>query len=324
MSFPNLIEQSSGHIAKKLKLSFSMSQKTADCSQPSLISSVVSRISQYPPAKSSGFPREPHAPVRNRKFGRSSSDRVTEATPRDSDRDRDSQVDAMGRFSGFYRLYENAKRSALKTFRYVVPEQGIKKEVIEIDSDDENRGDVCDDSSVEELKLENLRSVGNFNGGKQGSVENSGGRKVRKDELSLDSSVVTDVSNAIAKVDGGEKGRLSVLDQEPDDFGVPMYKRLLKDSEKSDSKLSNLGLDIELEEKRLQFYRLSTPRKKEVPLKKVGLCYSYGNFPTLCSSFFVVDHFTHIFLLRYDVWVEFMCRMLSMNVLWLLLKRIRD
>ncbi|KAL8481537.1 hypothetical protein ACS0TY_027878 [Phlomoides rotata] len=242
VSFPNLIEPSYGHIAKKPRLSVPMNHKTPDCSRPPLSSSVVSRIYRYPPAKNSGFPRIPHAPIRNTKFGRSSFDKGIEATPVS----RDSQADKMGKFSFFHQAYTRAKDSAKKTLRYVF-----------------NR----DDDSIEEV--ENLRSVGNVRREKQGPIESSGelnARKVKKEVCSLDSSVVRDVSNA--KVDGGVKAQLSLLDQESDDSGVPRYKRMMSELWKRDSKLSNLEFNIELEEKRLQGYQLSKPQKKKEDVAK--------------------------------------------------------
>lgn len=280
LSYPNSSEQSYSHIAKKPKISVSMFQKTPDCNRSPPSSSVVSRLSQYPLAKKSGFPREVHCPVRNLKFGQTSAVKRTEATHSS----RESEVDTMGKFSFFNRMYERAKISAMKTLRHVLPGKQECKEVIEVGSENEDRDNAFDDSSIEEL--ENLHSVKNVRNGKQVPVENSGelnAKKVKKEDLSLDSSVISDVSNAaIAKVDGGEKAQLSLLDQVPDS-GVPVYKRLLFDSGKKDSKRADLDFAIELEEKRLQGYHISRPQKKEVLLKKVSLCHSYENFRTLCS-----------------------------------------
>ncbi|KAL8484988.1 hypothetical protein ACS0TY_027336 [Phlomoides rotata] len=162
-----------------------MNQKTPDCGRPPLSSSVI-RISRYPPAKNSGFPRDPQDTIRNSKFGRSSFDKGIEATPVS----RESEADKMGKFNFFYQAHTRAMDSATKTLRYVLTPKN------KVDSDDEG-------------KVENLPCVE-----KQGSVENS--------------------------------------DQEPHDSGVPMYKRMLSDLCKRDSKLSNLEFNLELEEKRLQ------------------------------------------------------------------------
>ncbi|KAL0414739.1 UNVERIFIED_CONTAM: Ubiquitin-like-specific protease ESD4 [Sesamum radiatum] len=147
VSFSPSIDQSCGHISKKPKLSVPMSEKTPENNLPASSISVVSRISQYP-ARKSGFPREVHAPVRNSRFGLFSSAKNTETTASS----KESPSDNMGRFSFFHRSrqYKQARDAAFRSLRYTSIGKQKEKEVIEVDSEDEIRDDVCDDSSIEE------------------------------------------------------------------------------------------------------------------------------------------------------------------------------
>ncbi|KAI3469382.1 hypothetical protein Pfo_026045 [Paulownia fortunei] len=244
------VDQSYGHIAKKPKLSVSVSQNTPDNSRPASSNSVVSRISQYPERKW-GFSRGVHAPVRNSRFGPFSSAKNTEITASS----KESPADKMGKFSAFFRFlrYEKAKDVAMRSLRYASTGKQKEKEVIEVDSEDENRDDIADDSSIEEVEIVDFEL----------NV-----KTVEKEVRSFDSSVVTDVSNAIVKVDDGEKTGLMQLDQVTDDSRVPRYRRLYDWIKKRDGKLASLKFDIELNEKRIQGFHLLRPQKKEEQIKK--------------------------------------------------------
>lgn len=317
VSFSTPIDQSYGHITKKPKLSVSMNQKTPNYNRPTTSNSFVSRISQYPDRKS-GFSREVHAPIRNSRFGLFSSAKNIEATASS----RESSADKMGNFSGVFRQlkkrYETAKDTAMGSLRYGSFGKRKEKEVIEIDSEDENRDDVSDDSSIKEVEI--VDSVGNKWKGGQGAVKKSKELNistVEKEVRSFDSSVVSDVSNAIAKVDDGEKTGLLLSDQVPDDSGVPSYMRLYDWSKKRDGKLANIKFDIELNEKRIQGLHLLRPQKKEELIKKVRFILLFWNCCTFCNFIFSHVSLSAMTSLSYDNWVAFICRMWPRNVLCL-------
>ncbi|KAK4425862.1 Ubiquitin-like-specific protease ESD4 [Sesamum alatum] len=259
------IDQSYGHISKKPKISVPMSEKTPENNRPASSNSVVSIISQYPDRKS-GFPREVHAPVRNSRVGFFSSAKNTESTVSS----KESPSDKMGKFGFFPRWlhYKNAKDEAVESLRYTSIRKQKEKEVIEVDSEDENRDDVYDDSSIEEVEIANFEQ--SKSKGEQG-VESSRELNIRIGEKglgSLDSSVITDVSYATEKVADVEKMELMQLDQVPDGSGVPKYKRLFYEVKRKFSKLPDIAFDIELHEKVLQRLQVFRPQKKEDQIKK--------------------------------------------------------
>lgn len=268
VSLSSPIDQSHGHIAKKPKLSVSASQNTPDNYRPALSNSVVSRISQYPDTKS-GFRREVHAPVRHSRFAKNTGSAASS---------KESSADEMGRF-GFFSLvmrYANAKDEAMRSLRYRPDRKQKEKEVIQVDSEDENGDDFSDHSSTEEMKI--LDTNGSKLTGQKRNMDNlqeHSVKTVEKEVRSFDSSVVTDVSNAIAKVDDGEKNGLMQLDHVADDSGVPLFRRLLDSTKKSDIKISRLNIDIETCAKHLGWFSLFRPRKKEQKIKKVTFLYYF-------------------------------------------------
>ncbi|KAK6138941.1 hypothetical protein DH2020_027322 [Rehmannia glutinosa] len=263
------IDQSCIHITKKPKLSVSPYQNTPDNSRYASSNSIVSRLSQYPDRKS-GFSREVHAPVRNSRFGPFSSAKNSGIIASS----KESPADKMGVFSVFSRLsrYEKVKDVAIRSLRYAFTGKQKEKEVIEVDSEDENQDDVADDSSIEEVEIVDF--VGSKRKGGRGDVENSqklNVKMVEKEVRSFDSSMVTDASNAVAKAADWEKNVFMQLDQMPDDSGVPRYKRLYDQINKRDGKLASLKFDIELNEKRIQWFHLLRPQKKEEQIKVINL-----------------------------------------------------
>ncbi|KAL1548454.1 Ulp1 peptidase [Salvia divinorum] len=251
---PTPFDQSHGHISKKPKLSASMSQTTADTNPGAAANSFAARIAQYPDRKL-GFPRKVHAPV-NHRFGSSSSKNTVSATG-----SRESPSDKMEKFSTiFSRLInlEKLKDSVLRPFRSIVPVKQKEKEVIELDSSEEQDLDaVSNDSSIEEVEIVDSQER-RWKGG-EGVVE--------KEVRSLDSSVVTDVSNA-AKVDDLKNNGLSMLDPMTDDSEELLYKKWYDIVKKRDAKLANISFNIDLQEKRAQRLLLLRPPKKEEPFKK--------------------------------------------------------
>ncbi|GFP83465.1 ubiquitin-like-specific protease esd4 [Phtheirospermum japonicum] len=248
--------ESCTHITKKPRFSVSPAQRSPENSRPQSSNSIVSRLSQYPD-RVSVFSREVHAPVRNSRFGLFSAAKKSETAASSS-----KESPSMGKFSTFNKLlkYEQAKDLAFRSFRYLKVEKAKEKEVIEVDSDDENRdGDVADDASVEEVKIVDV--VGTKRKGPRGDIKDSPDfnvKTVAKEVRSLNSSVVTDASNnaIIAKLDDG------------DNSGLPGYKRLYNWISGRESKLQSLKLDIELHEKRRERFRIFRPQKKEEPIKK--------------------------------------------------------
>ncbi|KAL1543079.1 Ulp1 peptidase [Salvia divinorum] len=258
VSSPAPFDQSHGHISKKLKLSACMSPTTPQANRAaaaSVVNSVAARIAQYPERKL-GFPRTVHAPVSHR-FGSLSSakDSVLAASSRDS------SADKMGRFGFFprYLLYEKFKGSALRSLRYVGSGKQKEKEGIEIDSSDElDRDHASKDSSMGKVEIVDSQRR-RWKGG-EGTVE--------KEVRPLDSYVVTDVSNAVAKVDDMEKNGLSLLDPTADGSEQPFYKKLQNEVKESDPRRVNISLRIDLQEKRLQELQLLLRTKKEEPVEK--------------------------------------------------------
>ncbi|KAG6428127.1 hypothetical protein SASPL_112376 [Salvia splendens] len=252
--FKNLLfDQSHGHISKKPKLSASMSQTTVDTNRAAAANSVAARIAQYPDRKL-GFTRKVHAPV-NHRFGSSFKNTVSAAGSRESPSDK------MGKFSFLSRLlnFEKLKDSALRSTRYIAPVKQKEKEVIELDSSEDQDFDVVsNDSSIEEVEIVDSQER-RWKGGEW---------VVEKEVRSLDSSVVTDVSNA-AKVDDLKNYGLSLLDPMTDDSEVPLYKRWYDSIKKSDAKLAHISFNIDLQEKRAQGLQLLRPPKKEEPIKDV-------------------------------------------------------
>lgn len=244
-SFATPFDQSYCHISKKPKLSVPMSQTSPEINRAASSNSVVSIIARYPERKS-GFSREVHAPVRNSKFESSTSAKNTETAVSS----RETTADKMGAFSFFSLRLRRAQESAFRSLRYIVTGKQKETEVIELDSEDEGRDGISNDSGIEELVI--VDSVGRWKGGQE-AVENfqePNARTAEKEVRSLDSSVVTDVSN--------------------DDPGVPSYRRLLDSSKKRNDKLANIKFDIEIQEKRFQGLHLLRPPKIEEPIKKVG------------------------------------------------------
>ncbi|XP_051128026.1 ubiquitin-like-specific protease ESD4 [Andrographis paniculata] len=254
------IPNSRDHVLKKQKVSLAVEQCTPDGGRSASRDSVVSRIARYPDSKT-GFSREVHAPVRNTRFRRKSSETLSGCS-------KESSPGRMGTFSGFSRLYNRMRDAAMRSLRYfdvkkgLSPEKHKEKEVIEIDSDDEEEeerkkpNDLSEDSSIEELEKGDVENV------QEPNVE-----KVEKEVRSLESSLVTDGSGSNVKIkidDDDEKKGLGQLDEVRDDFEVPSYIRLLEAIKKRrDDKLTSLHFSIELVEKRIQGFHLFRPQTKE-------------------------------------------------------------
>ncbi|XP_042036837.1 putative ubiquitin-like-specific protease 1B isoform X1 [Salvia splendens] len=252
ISSPTPFDKSYGHISKKPKLSACMSPNTPQnnrAAAASVVNSVAARIAQYPERKL-GFPRTVHAPVSHR-FGSLSS--VLAAGSRDS------PADKMGRFGFFYRNYEKIKDSALRSLRYVGSGKQKEKEVIKIDSSDELDCDhVSKDSSIGKVEIVDFQR--RRWKGEEGAAE--------KEVRSLDSYVITDVSNAVAKVENMETNGLSLMDPAADDSEQPFYKKLHNQANKMDHGLINISLRIDSHEKQIQGLRSLRTTKKEEPIEK--------------------------------------------------------
>ncbi|KAL3626518.1 hypothetical protein CASFOL_030067 [Castilleja foliolosa] len=247
--------ESCTHITKKTRFSVSLAQRSPENILPQSSNSIVTRLSQYPD-RVSPFSREVHAPVRNSKFGLFSAAKKSETVASSS-----KESPSMGRFS-FNRLlkYKQAKDLAVGSFRFLKIEKAKEKEVIEVDSDDENRdGDVADDASVEEVEI-----VGSKRKGPRGDIKESPNfnvKTVEKEVRSLNSSVVTDVSNNAS----------TAMVTDVDNSDLPLYKRMYNwIMGRSESKRRSLNFHIELHEKHLARFRVFQPQKKEEPIKDVS------------------------------------------------------
>ncbi|GER33342.1 sentrin-specific protease [Striga asiatica] len=262
------IDQSYIHIAKKPKLSISPAQRTPKNSRPQPPSSIASRIAKYPDRKP-GYSREVHAPTGNSRFRPSSSAKRSESAGSSE------ESPVMGRFGFFNRFYlearyEEARTGAKRTLRCVTLGKVKVKEVIEVDSEDDERDDIIDDPGIEGLKV--VTSVGSKRKKWQKDVENSRQpnlKTVEKEVRSLDSSVIADASNAVVKEDDGDKVDLMQLDLEADDSGLPSYKKMLDRISKTyEPNLVSLQNEIEMCEKHMQRIPLLSSKKKGEKIKK--------------------------------------------------------
>ncbi|XP_075516303.1 ubiquitin-like-specific protease ESD4 isoform X1 [Primulina tabacum] len=230
-------------ISKKHRLSGPMDQRASDFHRSGASNYVVSRINRYPDSKI-GFCREVHAPIRSSRFG--FSHRIERGET--SVGSKESSAEKMKILLG---IYESRKNLAMESLRYITQDEaavslrlGNGKEAIEIDGDEENKVVVSDDSSVEEVEM------------------------VKKKLQSLNSSVVTDLSNEHAKVDVVEKMmNLMQLEHESVDNVVPAHKTLYDSSLRRNDKLNSLYIEIGLTE--MQFRRQLLLRPLKYTRKKM-------------------------------------------------------
>ncbi|KAL5158131.1 Ubiquitin-like-specific protease ESD4 [Glycine soja] len=192
--------------------------------------SAVARLSRYPEVHVP-LAREVHAPCRQRKFERA---RVSVSV---------SASDAMGNVLAA--KFKEAKRSAAAKCRILV-EEG--KEVTEVDAETESEG-----------RYENS------------SVEGAGGdgdKVVRVQQQSQSTlSFDSEVTNAKLKVASGEK--VWGYETQRDLENVHVYKKLLEDVGRRSDTLQRLNFEIDLHEKRRDYYNLVRPKKELVEEEEV-------------------------------------------------------
>ncbi|KAG4946306.1 hypothetical protein GLYMA_15G148700v4 [Glycine max] len=192
--------------------------------------SAVARLSRYPEVHAP-LAREVHAPCRQRKFERA---RVSVSV---------SASDAMGNVLAA--KFKEAKRSAAAKCRILV-EEG--KEVTEVDAETESEG-----------RYENS------------SVEGAGGdgdKVVRVQQQSQSTlSFDSEVTNAKLKVASGEK--VWGYETQRDLENVHVYKKLLEDVGRRSDTLQRLNFEIDLHEKRRDYYNLVRPKKELVEEEEV-------------------------------------------------------
>lgn len=231
-----------GRSSKKARLDLS-ANLTPD--RPNPLKSAISRLLQYPELKTQ-LKREPHAPVRPSKFGLFGS-RNSESR----DNYRRSSIFEMGNLLS--RKYENTKRDALDSFRYVKKD----KEVIEVDK----REEISEDSSVEVIGVSDVHGDLKW---KDSNVDAEDSKKYDGNDMDLDfrpssSSAVTNVSNDYSKIETAGKLLDSLsLNKE----AVSAHKKLLDDAERRNGKLKLLKFQIELKEKERKIQQLLRPQKK--------------------------------------------------------------
>ncbi|KAL0368231.1 UNVERIFIED_CONTAM: Ubiquitin-like-specific protease ESD4 [Sesamum calycinum] len=234
------IDQPYGHISKKPKRS---AFANPGRNWPH---SIVSRLHLYPDSKpSAGF--------------------------------KESSAGNMGNCLGIQFPYETVKNGAIRSLNFCSKDSELfvgedkLNEVIQIDdAEDENRVDVSDDSSVEEVGIvdvlgrkwkDGYTAVENLPELKLGMLE--------KDLRSLGSSVVTYVSNPDEKVDDVEQMMdVMLLDEEPNALRVPVHKKLYDSAKGRDGKIKSLDLEIEYNEKCRQRFQLLQSQKKREQIRK--------------------------------------------------------
>ncbi|KAL0323459.1 UNVERIFIED_CONTAM: Ubiquitin-like-specific protease ESD4 [Sesamum angustifolium] len=262
------IDQPYGHISKKPKRSAFANQGR------NWPHSIVSRLHLYPDSKPR-FSREVHAPVpvRLSRFGSCSQKKKVGG----SAGFKESSAGNMGNCLGIQFPYETVKNGAIRSLNFCSNDSELfvgedkLNEVIQIDdAEDENRVDVSDDSSVEEVGIVDVLGRKWKDG--YTAVENSPELKlgmVEKDLRSLGSSVVTYVSNPDEKVDDVEQMMdVMLLDEEPNALRVPVHKKLYDSAKGRDGKIKSLDLEIEYNEKCRQRFQLLRSQKKREQIRK--------------------------------------------------------
>ncbi|XP_020548732.1 ubiquitin-like-specific protease ESD4 isoform X1 [Sesamum indicum] len=261
-------DQSYGHISKKPKRS---AFANPGRNWPH---SIVSRLHLYPDSKPR-FSREVHAPVpvRLSRFGSCSQTKKVGGSAGFEE----SSAGNMGNCLGIQFQYEKVKNGAIQSLNFCWKDSELfvgedkLNEVIQIDdAEDENRVDVSDDSSVEEVRIVDVLGRKWKDG--YTAVENSPEQKlgmVEKDLRSLDSSVVNYVNNPDEKVDGVEQMMdVILLDEEPNALHVPVHKKLYDSAKGRDGKIKSLELEIEYNEKHRQRFQLLRSQEKREQIRK--------------------------------------------------------
>ncbi|KAA8548936.1 hypothetical protein F0562_000620 [Nyssa sinensis] len=221
--------------------------------------SATSRLHQYP-EPISRFRREVHAPCRVFKLGFTASSRKSASAIRQ----KLALANVMG--NALSSRYEKAKSIALGALWY----SNKDKEVIDVDAESD-KDDVSEDSSIEEDEVVEDAREGRSVVLDQRSLENNGvvanlrelDGKVAERNFPFSSSVNSDLTNANLKLDSAGKMLDSLsLNHVLDVIGVPIHKKLFEDAERRNPKLSHLGFQIKLNEKRRATFQLLCPVKK--------------------------------------------------------------
>lgn len=234
-----------GHTAKRARIERSSNQ-TPNSENP-LKSAFYRIFLRYPESKSQ-IKREVHAPISSSKFRPFGGSRNCE--PRDSERSY-FFPNTMGNFLSS--RYENTRRDALETCRYIKKD----KEVIEVDDKT-----ISEDSSIEEVEV--LAGPGNQKG-KDSNVDvkdfkKYDGKVMDGDFYRSSLSAVTNVSDGTSKMETtGMLLESLTLSEE----GGSAHKKLLDYAERRNDKLKSLEFQIKLKEKELQRRQLLRPQKKQ-------------------------------------------------------------
>ncbi|KAK4433915.1 Ubiquitin-like-specific protease ESD4 [Sesamum alatum] len=257
VSISSPIDQSYGHISKKPRLSaFANPGRNRPYS-------IVSRLQLYPDSKPR-FSREVHAPVPVR-FSRFGPCSKVEGSA--------SLRGNMGNCLGIQLPYEKVKNGAIRSLKFFWKDSELfggedkLNEVIQIDdAEDENRVDVSDDLSVEEVGVVDDLGRKRKNGYRAVAISAQG---VEKDLRSVDSSVVTNVSNPDEKVDAvNQMMDAMLLDEEPNALCVPAHRKLYDFAKGRDGNIKRLDLEIEYNEKCRQRFQLMRSQKKGKQIRK--------------------------------------------------------
>ncbi|GKU85455.1 hypothetical protein SLEP1_g134 [Rubroshorea leprosula] len=226
----------------------------------------VSRLARYPEAKPP-LPREVHAPCKNLKFRLSVSRSNQYLRPNSSgyiEKEDFSAVSINTMRSFLCRQYDNAKKMALDALRYSKKD----KEVIIEDNEQGGEEAVSDDSSVEEVDVEDRRE-----------------KIVEERNLQpSSSSVVTEFNNGSLRVDNAGKmlDSLSLGHEGVQFLSIEAYKNLLNSAERRNLKIDDLNFEIKLHEERWDALRslrsLKKPVETFVPLTEEELSEVEGAF----------------------------------------------
>nr|DAD38070.1 TPA_asm: hypothetical protein HUJ06_008711 [Nelumbo nucifera] len=251
------------HISKKPRISSMRLSPDRPLSSTSLVT-LASRIKQYPQL-SQGFRREVHAPCRKPKFGLHSTSSGREFSivgGRDSTNQ--ESIDEMGGFLS--RGLEKAKSNAMDFLQHLRKD----KEVLILEPEC-SKDITSEDSRIEELEIldngRGRRSVGSDLLPRETSGDvflRDAYAKLPSYKLQQSSSAVSNMTNLTPKVDEAEKMEPLVVSHGVEELGELPHKKLHKSAEKRNSRLSFLGFEIQLNEKKLAALSLlRLPKKSE-------------------------------------------------------------
>nr|DAD33303.1 TPA_asm: hypothetical protein HUJ06_012154 [Nelumbo nucifera] len=252
------------HISKKPRIS----SMRLSPERPLSSTSSVYRLRRYPELTQS-FRREVHAPCRRPKFGLHLLSSGKESWQEGNQGSGKQELtDEMGNFLS--RQLEKAKVNALGAIKNLVKE----KEVIGVEPES-SKDLTSEDSSIEEIEILDDGRAGLSVVSDQKHREFYGDGFLREAyaklpcyKLQHSSSTVSDRTKITTQVDAAEKMDSPSVSHGVEEQGELPHKKLHNSAEKRNSRLSFLGFEILLNEKKLAALSLHRPPKKSEALPR--------------------------------------------------------